>query len=84
MANKPVVDVNAVVAAVLAAMGQTAAPVAVPAKAAKAAPAPANIAGIADAVGKGTVEVRQSVKGKAYAVVKFSYGDRAQVVNVWL
>ena len=82
MANKPAVDVNAVVAAVLAAM-QQAAPVAVT-KAAKAAPAPADISGIAKAMSSGSVEVRTSVKGKPFACVKFEYAGRAQVANIWL
>ena len=81
MANKPVVDVNAIVAAVLAAVGQ-AAPVVAPTKAAKAAPA--DLSGIAQAMAKGTVEVRQSVKGKPFACVKFEYAGRQQVSNIWL
>ena len=86
MANKPAVDVNAIVAAVLAAMGQAApvvaAPVVAPTKAAKAAPA--DLSGIAQAMAKGTVEVRQSVKGKPFACVKFEYAGRQQVSNIWL
>lgn len=84
MANKPAVDVNAIVAAVVAAMGQSApAPVAVT-KAAKAAPAPADLSGIAKAMSSGSVEVRTSVKGKPFACVKFEYAGRAQVANIWL
>ena len=84
MANKPAVDVNAVVAAVLAAMGQAPVPVPVVTKAAKAAPAPADLSGIAKAMSSGSVEVRTSVKGKPFACVKFEYAGRAQVANIWL
>jgi len=87
MANKPAVDVNAIVAAVLAAMNGTAtvaAPVVAPTKQPKAAPAPADLSGIAKAMASGSVEVRTSVKGKPFACIKFEYAGRQQVSNIWL
>ena len=80
MANKPAVDVNAVVAAVLAAMGQTApAPVAVT-KAAKAAPA---VATQAEQIADATRRIRAATfKGVVIGTGKASMGKHYATFSV--
>lgn len=55
-----------------------------PQQMAKVANVGADLSGIAKAVGEGKSEVRTTVKGKPYAVIKFDFGGKQQNLNVWL